>query len=996
MENTFLGTLNVRIAVISSLLVMMSASSFFLAAQTPVTTWHYDNSRSGANTTETLLSPANVNYQTFGQLFSQPVDGMVVGHPLYLPNVTIPGKGVHNVVYVATMHDSVWAFDADDSRLGPLWMTSLLNYSAPGATTMSATLKGNANTTGWSELGIVSTPVIDPSTATMYVVAETYENGGVVHRLHALDVTTGLETLGGPVTIAANSQQNNTTTTFQDFYQMNRPALLLSNGHVYIAWGSNCCNTLPAQGWVMSYNATSLQLEGAFTTEPGNNLASIWQKGAGISADDDGNVYAEDGEGFYAPGTNLSTSVIKLELEDSGFELMDWFTPYEHQYLTKDDLDLTGGVLLLPDQPGPIPHEAIGVGKQGTIYVLNRDNMGQLCTTCTTTDTQIVQELTSAVPQSGSPVYWNNTVYFFGLGGPAVAYPLNNGLLGTPLYSSLNGAGANAILTANGNTSGILWFVDGNHNLWGWDAGTLNVLYSSGQAPNHRDAMPAMVHFAGPIAADGKVFVGTVNSLVVFGILPAMTMVSGNGQSAAVGSTLANPLQVQVLDPVTQNPIAGVAVTFSDGGKGGVVNPASAVTDGNGMAATSYTLPTKAGTFTVTASAHGYASLPFTETASAKTSSSTTLQSSVNPVTVGQPVTFTATVSSGAGSIPDGETVTFMSGTTVLGTGTLASGVTTFTTSTLPPGSNPVKASYPGDGTYAASSASLSQSVKYTSTTMVSSSSNPAPVGQSVTFTATVSSNGGSISDGETVQFKNGSTVMGTATTTSGMATFATSTLPTGTSKIVAFYVGDAFNRNSSASLSEKLTNGINTSMTLQASINPVTVGQPVTFTATVTASSGSVPNGETINFTSGATVLGSGTLAGGVATLTISTLPVGSDRVSASYSGDTSYAAASASLSESVKYTSTTSVSSSMNPAPVGQSVTFTATVSSNGGSIPDGETVQFKNGSTVLGTGATSGGVATFTTSSLAAGTYKIVAFYVGDANNRNSYGNVSQTMQ
>lgn len=994
----FVRSVATRIAgFLLALALMLSGSCIPLLAQTPVTTWHYDNSRSGANTTETVLSSSNVNYQTFGKLFSQPVDGIVVGHPLYLPNVTIPGQGVHNVVYVATMHDSVWAFDADDSQLGPLWMTSLLNYSAPGATTTSATLKKNAGTTGWNEVGVISTPVIDPSTGTMYVVAETYENGNVVHRLHALDVTTGLETLGGPVTIAANSQQNNTTTTFQDFYQINRPALLLSNGHIYIAWGSNCCNTLPSQGWVMSYNATSLLQEGTFTTEPGNYLASIWQEGAGLSADNDGNVYAENGEGYYTAGTNLSTSVIKLGLNDNGLSLLDWFTPWEHQYLSAEDLDLTGGVLLLPDQPGPVVHEAIGIGKQGTIYLLNRDNMGQLCVNCTNTDPQIVQELPEAVPNSGTPVYWNNTVYFFGVNVPVAGYPLNNGLLGTPfLASSAHGAGANAILTANGNRSGILWYVDGNHNLWGLDAGTLNVLYGNGQAPNKRDALPALAHFASPIAADGKVFVGTVNSLVVFGVLPTMVMVGGGGQSATTGSTLPNPLQVQILDPSTQNPIPGVTVTFSDGGKGGVVNPASAITDANGFAATSYTLPAKTGTFTVTATASGYASLPFSETALAKSSTSTTLHSNANPATVGQAVTLTATVSSGAGSIPNGETVTFMSGTTVLGTGTLASGVTTFTTSTLPAGVYPVVASYPGDPTFAASSGTLSQSVKNTSTTTITSSVNPSYPGQAVTFTATVTSSGGSIPDGETVQFKNGSTVMGTGATASGVATFTTTTLPTGTSSIVAFYVGDAITRNSGASVSQKVTNGISTSMTLHASTNPVTVGQPVTFTATVTASSGSVPNGESVNFTSGATVLGTGTLASGVAAITISTLPVGSNPVTASYPGDGSYAASSASLTESAKYTSATTVVSSMNPAPVGQSVTFTATVSSSGGSIPNGETVQFKDSSTLLGTGTTSGGVATFTTSSLASGTHSIVAFYLGDANTRNSYASLSQKMQ
>ena len=229
-----------------------------LLAQTPVTTWHYDNARTSANTTETLLTPANVNSKTFGKLFTQPVDGYVSGQPLYLPGVNITGQGIHNVVYVTTMHDSVYAFDADNPNAGPLWMTSIFTYSPAGATSVPATFQKNAGTTGWIEVGIISTPVIDPQSGTIYLVAETYENNSVVHRLHALDVSTGVEKFGGPTTIAATFTQNGTTSTFQDRYQINRPGLLLANGHVYIAFGSNCCNQY-SQGWVMSYNATTLR-----------------------------------------------------------------------------------------------------------------------------------------------------------------------------------------------------------------------------------------------------------------------------------------------------------------------------------------------------------------------------------------------------------------------------------------------------------------------------------------------------------------------------------------------------------------------------------------------------------------------------------------------------------------------------------------------------------------------------------------------------------------
>lgn len=238
--------------VFSAVLVMLYPGR--VAAQTLVTTWHYDNARTSANTTETLLTHANVNYLSFGKLFSDLVDGFVVGQPLYLLGVVIPGQGMHNVVYVATMHNSVYAFDADHASSSPLWLTSLMTYSPAGATSVPATVLKNSGTTRCSEVGIISTPVIDPVSGTLYLVAETYEGGKVVHRLHALDVTTGLEKLGGPITIAATYTLNGVVTTFQDLYQINRPALLLAHGHVYIAFGSNCCNAY-SQGWVMSYNA---------------------------------------------------------------------------------------------------------------------------------------------------------------------------------------------------------------------------------------------------------------------------------------------------------------------------------------------------------------------------------------------------------------------------------------------------------------------------------------------------------------------------------------------------------------------------------------------------------------------------------------------------------------------------------------------------------------------------------------------------------------------
>ena len=585
------------------------------SAQTSVTTWHYDNARTSANTTETLLTQANVNPSSFGKLFSDPVDGFIVGQPLYLTGVVIPGQGMHNIIYVATMHNSVYAFDAEHAG-PPLWMTSVLTYSPTGATSVPATVQKNGATTGWSEVGIISTPVIDPVSGTLFLVAETYEGGQVVHRLHALDVTSGLEKLGGPVTVAATYTLNDVVTTFQDLYQINRPALLLANGHVYIAFGSNCCNAY-SQGWVMSYNASTLHQEGTFCTEPSKTLASIWQRGAGLSADETGNIYAETGEGFYSPGTNLAISVIKLSQIGTTLTLADWFTPFNYLALSNTDMDMAQSVTILPDQPGAFPHEAIAIGKEGTIYVLNRDKMGNLCTTCTTADSQIVQEVQLAVGfESGSPVYWNNMVYFTGSSVPALAFNLSNGSLVIPAAAQstkVSGSG-HALITANGTSNGILWFPSGQ-TLWAVDAHTLARLYNSDQAANSRDTVPPLAHFATPIVADGKLFIGTQNSVVVYGLFPQISTLAGNGQPAAAGSVLPVPLTVQVADPYSQSPFAGVTVTFSDGAKGGVFSSLTAITDSTGAAYTSYTLPTKAGVYTITASSPGDGSAILTETA---------------------------------------------------------------------------------------------------------------------------------------------------------------------------------------------------------------------------------------------------------------------------------------------------------------------------------------------------------------------------------------------
>jgi hypothetical protein len=602
-------------------------------AQTPVTTWHYDNGRLGANTTETVLTPANVNSNNFGKQFTQPVDGIIVGHPLYLPGLTIPGQGVHNVVYVATMNDTVYAFDANSGSLPPLWTTSLLEYSPSGATPVPIAVKGCGGTTAWTQVGVVSTPVIDPVANVIYLLAETYENEQVVHRLHALSVANGAEVAGWPVTIQASYIYDGQTYKFVDTKEINRPGLLLNNGYVYAGFGSPGCNG-GDQGWVMAFNTLTAQQE-AFDLEPGNTFGSVWQKGAGLSADSDGFVYADTGEGGMVGGVDLAITVFKLGQSGGHLSLADWFTPWNWSFLSDNDLDINNAVVILPDQTGTFPHEAITLGKEGTIYVLNRDNMGHLCASCTGSDTQVIQEVLKVATGSYTPVVWNGSVYITGSSKIQI-YTLSNGLL-TLSKSWAIGSTTHPVITSNGTSNGIIWVINGNY-LTALNALNLNVLYTSSQAANGRDTLPPYAHFGSPIAADGRVFVGTLDSLVVYGMFPPVTAAAGNGQTGTVNTTLPVALAAQIVNQATGSGIPGVTVTFTAKG-GGTLGSPTGVTNANGEVSTTYTLPEKIGTYTVSASATGYSSAVFTETATAGTATALEIMSgNEQTTTVGKPL----------------------------------------------------------------------------------------------------------------------------------------------------------------------------------------------------------------------------------------------------------------------------------------------------------------------------------------------------------------------
>lgn len=543
-------------AVRMTLLIVMFLASNLLLAQVSVTTYHNDNARTGQNTAETTLTPANVNSNQFGKLFSTTVDGYVYAQPLYMPNVQNIAGGTHNVLYVATEHDSLYAVDADSGVV--LWQQSFINPSA-GITSASS---GDVSCGDLvPEIGITSTPVIDPATGTIYLVAKTKENGNYFQRLHALDIATHAEKFGGPVVISATSQGR----TFDPLKQHNRPGLLLENGHVVIAWASHCDNG-PYQGWVISYNAGSLAQDGVYTTEPdGTNgfFGGIWMSGDGVAADASGNLYFATGNGDYRSATgDYGDSIVKLSGPSGGtFTVADWFTPFNQSSLNGGDTDLgSGGVMLLPNLPSG-QQLLVQMGKEGKIYLLDRGNMGKYCPDrnppCSGNDPQIVQEIPSATNGIwGSPALWNGSVYYGGGndgGSPdnlkAFSFNANNsGLLSTsPTSKSSNSfafATAAPVVSANGNTNGIVWIVDNSafgsnccQALYAFDATNLaTMLYNSNQAASQRDVPGGAVKFSAPIIANGKVYVGSQGKVSAYGTISSTPTAATPTFSPAPGS----------------------------------------------------------------------------------------------------------------------------------------------------------------------------------------------------------------------------------------------------------------------------------------------------------------------------------------------------------------------------------------------------------------------------------------------------------------------------
>ncbi len=529
----------------SVLLLVASALLAPLAsAQVSVTTYHNNISRGGANLQETLLYPANVNSGQFGKLFTVPVDGYVYAEPLYMANLAIAG-GTHNVVYVATEHDSVYAIDADSGVV--YWQTSLIASGGRTLNGQTDIAEGCEDTV--PEVGITGTPVIDPATNTLYVVAKSVVGGLAVQYLHAIDLASAAEKFGSPVRIqaavaGAGYDSKFSIVTFDPLHENQRPALLLENGHLIIGWGSHC-DVDPWHGWIMSYSARTLTQEAAYNSTPNGSEGGIWMSGGGPAADASGNLYFSTGNGDWNGATDFGDSVVKLGPPANGaFPLLDYFTPFDQASLATGDVDVaSGSPILLPPLPSGVQLVA-QVGKVGTMYVLNANNMGKYCVAnsppCTAGDPQIVEEIPNATTGVwGAPAYWNGSLYWGGANDRLAAFAFNTktGAIATAPTSQTPQFFAypapTPSISANGASAGILWGLDasayastcaGGTNcqvLYAYDATNLGtLLYSSNQAANFRDVPGSAVKFATPTIANGKVYVGSQYAISAYGALP--------------------------------------------------------------------------------------------------------------------------------------------------------------------------------------------------------------------------------------------------------------------------------------------------------------------------------------------------------------------------------------------------------------------------------------------------------------------------------------------
>ena len=501
---------------------------------TDVTTYHNDIARTGQNTTETKLTLASVNSTTFGLLRNLAVDGGVDAEPLYLSQLSVGGSA-HNVVFIVTEHDSAYAFDSDTGA--QLWKVSLL-----GSGETSSDDRGCGQVS--PEIGITSTPVIDRAAGAhgiLYAVAMSKNGSTYFQRLHALDITTGAELEGGPITVHAmypgtGANSSGGQVVFDPKQYKERAALLLLNGVVYTSWASHC-DFNPYTGWIMGYNQTSLAQTSVLNLTPNGSEGSIWQSGGGLAADAQGNIYALIANGTFdttldANGfpnqQDYGNGYVKVSTAGGTLKVADYFNMSNTVNESGGDVDLgSGGAMVLPDLAygtASTLNLAVGAGKDGNLYVVNRNNMGKW----NANSNNVYQELPGAVPNGvwGVPAYFNSTVYYCDQGSTLKSFSIASGKLATtPVQTgaSFTYPGVLPSVSANGTSNGIVWAIEntGTAVLHAFAANDLTQeLYNSNQAAKGRDHFGSGNKFITPMIADGKVFAATTNSVAVFGLLP--------------------------------------------------------------------------------------------------------------------------------------------------------------------------------------------------------------------------------------------------------------------------------------------------------------------------------------------------------------------------------------------------------------------------------------------------------------------------------------------
>jgi len=503
--------------------------------QAQVTTSQYDNARTGATLSETALTPQNVNPKQFGKLGVMKVDGVVFAQPLFVPGVEIPGKGTHDVLFVATEHDSVYAFDAGRPNDPPLWKTSFLDEKREVTTLSSHDVSCPFIE---PEVGITTTPVIDLKTGTLYVLARTMIRHAMAsneyfQHLHALAITTGVEKFGGPKLIVASApgkgddSNKDQQIAFNPLRENPRAALLLTNGNLFLTWASSC-DRGPYHGWVMAYDPESLAQKAALNVTPDGNEGGIWESDTGPAADADGNVFVPTGNGTFnvsTGGKDYGDSVLKLGLKGSSLAILDYFTPRDQEHMADTDMDLgSAGPVLLPDQPGPHRHLLLQPSKDKRIFVLDRDALGKFHSN----RDAIVQTQPVSGGGYGAMAYWNGHAYYVGEDDALRDYAVNNGELKPTAASSIKfDGGATPTVSANGNKDAVVWVASKKSSggrvrqavLYAFDAANVvQPIYNSATNDAH-DGAGMAARFVIPVVVNGRVYLGTRSEVDVYGLL---------------------------------------------------------------------------------------------------------------------------------------------------------------------------------------------------------------------------------------------------------------------------------------------------------------------------------------------------------------------------------------------------------------------------------------------------------------------------------------------